>query len=505
MVNEVTLSVVVPVWNQLRLSVQLLEHLDADPMPGREIIWVDNGSTDGTPAFLASLEERLQHKVLRFPENRGFGEAMNAGTAVASGEFLVLLNNDTEPSPGLLAELVACLRSDLSFGIVTPRVTQAGLRVNVFPESDLNRGPEPLERFGPAPSGVCYAISRHLFNALGGFDTETFKLASAEDADLCYKVWDMGREVVVHHSLCLKHLGAGTSSKLPDKASLWRMNAKLFEQKWKHIFAVRKKQMAKKTERENYEAAMVPHDEVLADMERALNSRSPWGLIRLGDGEYLLLNSIKAGKPLGAVGGGEWRRKVLTGATWQDAAHLLLAAIPKVNFVGLPWSGLAFGGNYSVHKALASHGIDWTRLQTTNVCISNYLAQATKSRGWMQRLCRGRNVGVVYRDVNHAAKRFAQIADTNSLICVEYMYNIDNASVVEELVQAGAEIVFVSGGPMGKALVADLKHAGLVALDYGHAIELAPDHNSPVWKQGTKGTRKLDGPPLPKLPPELKP
>lgn len=240
--SEAALSVVVPVWNQLRLSVQLLGHLDADPAAGREVIWVDNGSADGTPAFLDSLrrERPQEHRVIRFPENRGFGEAMNAGAAVASGEFLVLLNNDTEPSPGLLAELVACLRSNPSFGIVAPRVTQAGIQMNVFPTADPDRGPETMERFGRYPSGVCYAMRKTFFDSLGGFDTETYKLASAEDADMCYKVWDAGREVVIHHGLCLKHLHAGTSSKLPDRTSIWKRNAKLFEQKWKRIFDAKK-------------------------------------------------------------------------------------------------------------------------------------------------------------------------------------------------------------------------------------------------------------------------
>jgi len=232
-----TMSVVVPVWNQMPLSIQLLKHIDADPMPSREVIWVDNGSTDGTPEFLDRLRARSNHRVIRFPENRGFGVAMNAGAAIASSGSLVLLNNDTLPSPGLLTELVACLRSDPSFGIVIPRVTQAGLRVNVFPDADTDRGPEPLKRFGQYPSGVCYAMRKDFFDSLGGFDTETYKLASAEDADLCYKVWDAGLEVVIHHGLCLKHIGAGTSSKLPDKMSIWKRNAKLFEQKWKKIFA----------------------------------------------------------------------------------------------------------------------------------------------------------------------------------------------------------------------------------------------------------------------------
>lgn len=233
------MSVVVPVWNQLRFSSQLLDHLDADPMPEREVIWVDNGSTDGTPAFLDSLKKRSNHKVIRFQENRGFGEAMNAGAAIATGEFLVLLNNDTKPSPGLLMELIACLRANPSFGIVIPRVTMAGIRVNVFPAADPARGLEVIKKFGQYPSGVCYAMPKRLFDGVDGFDTDTYEMASAEDADLCYKVWDAGSEVVIHHGLCLEHVGAGTSSLLPNKMSLWKRNARLFEQKWKRIFASR--------------------------------------------------------------------------------------------------------------------------------------------------------------------------------------------------------------------------------------------------------------------------
>ena len=85
---------------------QLLPSLHEQTLP-HEVIVVDNGSTDGTHDL---LQERWpQVRVISFPDNRGFGKAVNAGVAAATSQTVVLLNNDTICTPTFLERLVAAL------------------------------------------------------------------------------------------------------------------------------------------------------------------------------------------------------------------------------------------------------------------------------------------------------------------------------------------------------------------------------------------------------------
>lgn len=156
----VRFSVIIPVWNQLHFSKKLAECLDADRPGDWEAVWINNGSADGTGGFLRGLDG-ARHRFVEFGENRGFGAACNAGAAEAEGAYLVFLNNDTEPEPGLLADLVACLEADPAVGALLPRATGA---VNLsFKRADRRRGVEPMRPFGRIPSGVCVAMAKSLF------------------------------------------------------------------------------------------------------------------------------------------------------------------------------------------------------------------------------------------------------------------------------------------------------------------------------------------------------
>jgi GT2 family glycosyltransferase len=71
------------------------------------VIVVDNGSTDGSLELLA--DEYPEVRVIPLGENVGFAPANNVGIRESRGEYIGVLNNDTEPEPAWLAELVACL------------------------------------------------------------------------------------------------------------------------------------------------------------------------------------------------------------------------------------------------------------------------------------------------------------------------------------------------------------------------------------------------------------
>ena len=118
-------SVIIPTYNGERLLVPCLEALRAQEYPREcwEIIVVDDASRDGTRARLASEYPEVQVVVL--PTNRGLAAACNAGAAVARGEALVMLNNDTEVEPGWLAALLEPLAADPTVGAVAAKMLAA--------------------------------------------------------------------------------------------------------------------------------------------------------------------------------------------------------------------------------------------------------------------------------------------------------------------------------------------------------------------------------------------
>ena len=107
------LSVIVPVHNERRLVAELLRQLAAAPMPSigrREVIVVDDGSTDGS----AEIVRRLAGgdggmRLIERPDNRGKGAALRAGIAAAGGDLIVFQDADLEYDPRDLETLARAL------------------------------------------------------------------------------------------------------------------------------------------------------------------------------------------------------------------------------------------------------------------------------------------------------------------------------------------------------------------------------------------------------------
>ena len=93
------LSVIIPNWNGMRYLPTCLAALAAQDYAPLEIIVVDNASDDGSVEYLRA--EHPDVRLLALPQNRGFTGACNEGLRAARGEFLALLNNDTEAAPAL--------------------------------------------------------------------------------------------------------------------------------------------------------------------------------------------------------------------------------------------------------------------------------------------------------------------------------------------------------------------------------------------------------------------
>src|SRR5690349_12658433 len=108
-------SAIIPVFNGEATLREAIDSALAQNIDDAEIIVVDDGSTDSTPAIIQSYGARLRH--LRQP-NSGPATARNAAVKNAAGEYLAFLDADDKWLPGMLARTVAVLQSDPGCALV---------------------------------------------------------------------------------------------------------------------------------------------------------------------------------------------------------------------------------------------------------------------------------------------------------------------------------------------------------------------------------------------------
>ena len=104
--RRLTASIVVPAYNEIATAEKLLRRVASLPVP-KEVIVVDDGSSDGTRRLLEALRgEGLIDVLLFHPENRGKGAALRTGFARASGDVVVVQDADLEYDPGAIPRLL---------------------------------------------------------------------------------------------------------------------------------------------------------------------------------------------------------------------------------------------------------------------------------------------------------------------------------------------------------------------------------------------------------------
>lgn len=108
------ISAIVLSWNGKKYIADCLDALLAQDYAHLELLVVDNGSTDGTPELVA--EQYPLVTLIRNGRNLGFAPGNNIGLRAATGDLLVLLNQDTRVQPGCLAALAATF-ADPSIGV----------------------------------------------------------------------------------------------------------------------------------------------------------------------------------------------------------------------------------------------------------------------------------------------------------------------------------------------------------------------------------------------------
>jgi GT2 family glycosyltransferase len=216
----VEVSIVIVNWNGREHLDTCLTSVAALVGVRFETIIVDNGSTDGSASFVQSRFPDV--RVVALSENRGFAGGNNAGARVATGRFLVFLNNDTAVEPTWLARLVAGVDEAAGFVVMASCIVYMHDPARIDSAGDgLLRWGGPFKWHHGAPvelaretrevfaaCGCALLVPRAVFNELGGFDEDFF--LSNEDVDLSYRARLAGYRVRYVADAVVRHKGSAT-------------------------------------------------------------------------------------------------------------------------------------------------------------------------------------------------------------------------------------------------------------------------------------------------------
>lgn len=247
------ISIIIPTRNRRLLLQSCLDSLFAHTdYPCLEILVIDNGSDDpATRRYLRQLAQRPSCRVLTDPRPFNFAALNNAAVAQARGEFVLLLNNDTEVlHPDWLKKMLAW--------VLRPGVGAVGARL-LYPDATLQHGGvvlgimggvghdgrgQPAAAAGPggryrvtrrvgAVTGACLLVSRAHYLAVGGMDAEAFPVA-LNDVDFCLRLQARGLAVIWTPQAELLHRESKTRGRDADPARAQRFALELarLKQRW---------------------------------------------------------------------------------------------------------------------------------------------------------------------------------------------------------------------------------------------------------------------------------
>jgi len=211
-------SIIIVNYNGKHHLEKCLESLSKIDYANIETIIVDNNSTDDSVDFVSKNFPDLI--LIKLNENKGFAEPNNIASKVATGDFLLFLNNDTIVTPSFISELIKPLQNS---GIA---ICQSLL---LRPDDSIDSSGDFIDTLGvvynsktpiseireiSSARGASMMIKKNIFDQLGGFDEKFY--FSFEDVDLSWRCWIAGYKILVVPKSVVYHLGGQTYQKLKD-------------------------------------------------------------------------------------------------------------------------------------------------------------------------------------------------------------------------------------------------------------------------------------------------
>ena len=238
-------SIVMLTFNQLDVTKQCLASIERNTPEPHEIVFVDNGSSDGTVSWLREqVALHADYRLVENARNEGFARGCNQGIGASRGEYVLLLNNDVVVTEHWLSGLLECLESTPDAGIAGPMTNEISGRQRVeligyealrgLPAFAADWRERNRHQRTPAPRvvGFCMLFRHELVREIGLLD-EVFGTGNFEDDDLCRRSELAGRRNVIAGDVFIHHHGSRSfvGNRIDPRAAMAR-NRALFQKKW---------------------------------------------------------------------------------------------------------------------------------------------------------------------------------------------------------------------------------------------------------------------------------
>ena len=254
------ISVIIVSWNArsyLRGCLDSIYRSEVTVL--REVIVVDNASSDGSPEMVSELYPEVV--LIKAGENLGFARANNLGLSRATGEWLAFINSDVLVHDQCLQRLVSFLNAHPDVGLAGPRVVGGNGelqrtcrrfptlwntvcrvfaldnilgRWSLFSGRDMRHWNHLEEANVEVVSGCFWMARRGAVESVGGLDSRFFFYA--EDVDWCKRFRDSGWSVAYDPQSSATHFGGGSSGNAPLRYSIEMLRANLsYWQKYKGL------------------------------------------------------------------------------------------------------------------------------------------------------------------------------------------------------------------------------------------------------------------------------
>ncbi len=217
-------TILIPNYNGKKWLAQCLPTVEKTTYPNKEILVVNNGSTDDSARFLKENYPKV--RVIEIKKNRGYAGANNFGVKKASGKYVLFLNNDTQLTPKFLEPLVEKMEKDKTIGAVQPQIrhmvnkkvidsigsffTFTGFlyHYGYFQSHEEKKYNRELSVY--SVKGACFLMQRKDYLDLGGID-ESF-VTYVEESDLCHRILLSGKKIIYVPGSIIYHFGGGDMS-----------------------------------------------------------------------------------------------------------------------------------------------------------------------------------------------------------------------------------------------------------------------------------------------------